>query len=362
MKKLLSDLKIDETLTKQVRKERQFSKLANNVPHKKHLNYMADLLILPKTSSKNIGLLVVVDLGTSNFDIEPITGKDVKTVLDAYKRMVKRKYIKDPYYSIQTDAGGEFKGDFNKYFFDKNIFHKTALPDRHKQQSAVENLNKELGRLLNGYMNTKEEETGEVFRDWDEIVSEVREKLNPIRQKKEENPRTQELKPIDPTLTPKFNVGDIVLVKSEVPMNMLGNKQPTKAFRMGDVRWNTAPKKIVQVFHDPDVGFRYYIETIPNASFTSNELKMTKEKEAKFEVRELIGKKTVKGQVYYLVWWKKYLKSQSTWEPKTQLVQDGLQTLINDYEKLFKTKEKEELRRLEREFDAKYGSSNTKKK
>jgi hypothetical protein len=89
---------------------------------------------------------------------------------------------------------------------------------------------------------------------------------------------------------------------------------------------------------------------------------MTKEKEAKFEVRELIGKKTVKGQVYYLVWWKKYLKSQSTWEPKTQLVQDGLQTLINDYEKSFKTKEKEELRRLEREFDAKYGSSNTKKK
>lgn len=76
--KLLEELKINENLTKPVTKERVFSKLVNNVPRKQGLNYMADLLILPKTASGYIGLLVVVDLGTSNFDIEPIKGKTLK--------------------------------------------------------------------------------------------------------------------------------------------------------------------------------------------------------------------------------------------------------------------------------------------
>lgn len=252
--------------------------------------------------------------------------------------MIKRKYIKDPFYSIQTDAAGEFKGDFNTYFFDKNVFHRTALPNRHKQQSAVENLNKELGRLLNGYLNSKEEETGEVYREWDDVLGTIRKQLNTIRKKPEEDPRTQELKPINPTIKPKFSVGDIVLVKSEVPLSMLGHKQPTNNFRMGDVRWNTAPKEVKQVFHDPDVGFRYYIETLPNVSYTGSELKLTKEKEAKYEVRAIIGKKTVKKQVYYLVWWKGYLKADATWEPKSQLEDDLLKGMIDDYEKSAKKK------------------------
>jgi hypothetical protein len=107
---------------------------------------------------------------------------------------------------------------------------------------------------------------------------------------------------------------------------------------MGDVRWNTAPKEVKQVFHDPDVGFRYYIETLPNVSYTASELKLTKEKSAKYEVRQIIGKKSIRNQTYYLIWWKKYLKSQSTWEPKAKLLEDGLHKMIDDYEKSAKTK------------------------
>jgi len=37
--------------------------------------------------------------------------------------------------------------------------------------------------------------------------------------------------------------------------------------------------------------------------------------------------------VYFLVWWKGYLKKDATWEKKTDLIKDNLQDYIDDYEK-----------------------------
>ena len=55
--------------------------------------------------------------------------------------------------------------------------------------------------------------------------------------------------------------------------------------------------------------------------------------ESKFTVKKIIGKKTENKKVYYLIWWQKYLKKEATWEPKTQLEEDGLTELIKEYEK-----------------------------
>eukprot|EP00981_Chlorochromonas_danica_P010827 scaffold3440_cov166-Ochromonas_danica.AAC.1 len=98
--------------------------------------------------------------------------------------MFKRKYIKKPYASLKTDGGSEFKGVFHKWLQNNEIMHKVSLPFRHKQMANVESLNRQLGRLFNGYMNTKEEETGKRYREWTDIVDIVRKELNEHRHKK----------------------------------------------------------------------------------------------------------------------------------------------------------------------------------
>ena len=125
---------------------------------------MADILMLPETKKGFKYLLVVVHLATDEFDIEPLKDKESITVLTAFKNMFKRNFIKQPYASVRTDAGSEFKGVFAKWLFDESIMHKVAMPNRHKQVSNVERLNKELGRLFNGFMITIYEKSGNILR------------------------------------------------------------------------------------------------------------------------------------------------------------------------------------------------------
>ena len=107
---------------------------------KEDYNFMADILYLPKDKNGYAFLLVVVDLATDDFDIEPIKAtlpkgsKVVKrdsltaqSALDAMLRMFKRKFIKKkPYASIRTDGGSEFASVFDKYCYDNSILHRVG--------------------------------------------------------------------------------------------------------------------------------------------------------------------------------------------------------------------------------------------
>lgn len=84
--------------------------------------------------------------------IEPIKNKKSEIVLKAMEKCFKRPYIKKPYASIRTDGGREFQFFFHMWLFPNNILHKVSLPDRHKQMANVETLNRQLGRMINGYM------------------------------------------------------------------------------------------------------------------------------------------------------------------------------------------------------------------
>ena len=53
-----------------------------------------------------------------------------------------------------------------------------------------------------------------------------------------------------------------------------------------------------------------------------------------------LDKKTVKGQLYYLVKWKGVKVKDATWEPKPQLIEDGLIEYTNAYEQKLKDKAK----------------------
>ena len=121
---------------------------------------------------------------------------------------------------MSVDAGGEFKEEFAKYLFNQSIFKKTAVVGRHSQNSTVESLNRQLGRLFNGYMNMKEKETEEVYREWDDVLDTVRTELNKYRKKT--IPANPQYKWADTLVKQKFSVGDIVHPLLDKPKNALG--------------------------------------------------------------------------------------------------------------------------------------------
>jgi hypothetical protein len=217
--------------------------------------------------------------------------------------------------------------------YDNNIIHLWSLPDRHKQMANVESLNRQLARLFNGYMNLKEKETDLPYNEWTDVVKTIRQDLNAHRKKKEGDPATDQY-PEPADADAKYKVGDIVYRISEVPMNALGREQPTKVFRMGDYRWDMTPRKIVKVLRfSGDVPIRYVLNFKPNVSYAEYELRLAKEKEEMFKVRELIGRKTEQKIVKYLVWWIGFPKKQATWESEAQLTEDGFKKHIVEYNK-----------------------------
>ncbi len=241
-KDIVNKLGIDETFTKIVKLEKPFHHVKDNIP----LNFSADLLFLPTTANKYKYLLTMVDLATDEFDAEPLKTKEPKEVLQAMKTIFKRPYLNQPYASLATDAGNEFKNVFHKYLYDQSIFHKVALPARHSQQANIEALNKQIARLLNGYMNAKEKQTGKVYKEWVEALPIVRKELNEYRKKSKKQLAEIEKNRPTPNLLkpPKFKEGQLVHRYLDYPENALGEKQNTSNFRVGDVRFDTQPRKI----------------------------------------------------------------------------------------------------------------------
>lgn len=344
---LLAKLNIDETYTKPVLKKVIFDSVQQNtlygVPD---MNFMADVLWLPTTKEGYKFLLVICDLGTNEFDIEKLKGTTDKNISDAetlkaMKTIFSRKWIKKPEGSIRVDSGNEFKGKFADYCYENNILLRRAQGGRHKQMANIDNLCRQLGRLFNGYMNYKEKQTKRVYREWTDIIDTVRNDLNEIRRVK--NTITPfEVKMNDVVLTGnKYNVGDHVFRKLEKPKDALGRNQSTEKFREGDYRFELKPREIVQVL-PYQKQFRYILQGIKNASYTEAELKPATEiitppqyndrGEQIHTVKAIIGKKKIRGVTHYKVHWEGELKKNATWEPETNLVEDGLGPELDEYD------------------------------
>ena len=332
MDTLLKKLNINETLTRAPKKQRIFNKVKDNIPMVKQYNYMCDILELPKTAEGFKYLLVVVDIATNAFDIEPMKTKESIATLTAMKAIFRRKYLKKPKVSMTTDSGGEFKSVFNKYLEKEGLDHRVSMPSRHQQMGNVENLNKQLGRLLNGFMNAHEEETDETYREWTGVIPIIREDLNEYRKNKIK--KTSQKTPLfNLEAIPKYKLGEVVRYKLNYPENALGNKQSTENFRMGDYHFSRFGRAIVDVLIYPETPtYRYMLEGIKSASYSENELMISKNETAsKYKVKQIIGKKIVKKITYYRIWWKGYKKELATWEPELDLRNDGLGKEIDAY-------------------------------
>ncbi len=327
---LLNTLKIDSTLTKPI--FYKFPTVKQNVFPKKGYNYQADTLMLPTTKEGYRYLLVMVDLWSNYFDIEPTKNKEAQTMLEAMKAIFKRGILKKPEASVKTDQGTEFKHLFDKFLFENSILHLTTLPDRHKQLGNVERLNRDLGQLFMTYLTDKTHKLGYDYNNWTDIVPQVREELNKIKTHPNDQDPRLKVPLLISTNKPKYKLGDLVYRRLEVPRDRFGNKFHNTKFRAGDSRFEiNEPRKIVNILaYGPR--WRYLINGFPNVSYDEAELMPAKEKEEKYIVHKIIGKKMMKGKLHYLVWWKRYNKSESTYEPAKSLIDDGLQEYIDEYE------------------------------
>jgi len=184
MKAVLDIFGIDETFSKRISiPKKPFNEIKTQIPNKEHINYMCDVLHLPTDKNGYKFLLTVVDLANDEFDIEPMKTLESEETVEAIKKIFAREYVKKPEASIRTDGGAEFKSAFNNYLLENNIFHGVGIRGRHQQNSNVESLHRQLGRLFNGYMNKIEIKTGKTYRNWTDIVGQVRKELNKFRKK-----------------------------------------------------------------------------------------------------------------------------------------------------------------------------------
>lgn len=330
MDSLLNKLQIDDTLAKPI--SYKFPTVKNNIFPQGDYNYQSDLLELPPTKLGYRYLLVMVDLWNNYFDIEPMKNKQADTTLEAMKKIFKRDILPLPKASMRTDSGGEFKGSFDKYLQHNNVFHMFSLPDRHKQMGNVERLNKDLGQILISYLADQSHKLGHDYNEWTDIVDEVRKELNNIRN----HPRNKDPYHHYPKETnftdPKYEVGDLVYRRLEKPVDKYGNKYHNTKFRAGDNRFETnEPRKIIKIL-PYGKSWRYLLNDLMMVSYDEVELMPAKESEEKFIILKIIGKKIIKGKVYYLVHWKRYKKSDATWEPAKNLIEDGASDYIKAYE------------------------------
>ena len=373
IKDIMKDIGVSNKVlkaTKSIHKPEHFNSVKDNIPLVKDLNLQGDLLFLPKTNEGYKYLLVVTDLATNLFDVEPLKEKNATSVLLALVKLFKTsKYIKQPKASFSTDAGNEFKDVVDKWLYKNNIVHKVSIPGRHTQTSNVESLNRLLGRILNNYMSQKELDTGKQYFEWTDILDYIVKELNKVRKNKNlpkdiydatypdfnmvgTEIKTDE-KPVKTTLQskyeiwngstdgkiynellPKFRVGQMVYRKLDKPRNALGNKQSKDAFREGDFRLDIVePRKIKRIlYYNTEPYYRYILNDVPNVSYPESELRLATERREKFIILRLIGRMKRNGITYYKCVWKNAKQHRPSWEPRTELIKD-IPDMVEEYDR-----------------------------
>lgn len=309
-----------------------------NMPHiwssEKNAVHQADLLYMPEDKGFQYGL-VLVDVYDGTTDAEPIKNRDATTVLNAFKKIYSRGLLKEPG-RLETDAGVEFKGAVAKYFKDKGIQVKTAKVNRHRQVGLVERRNQQISVPLFKRMTAQELLTGTPSTEWIEDLPGVLKEIN-------KNAGHKEL-PEDPVCSGKscelLDVGTKVRAVLDQPIDVTNGKRLKGNFRATDIRFGIPIRTVKQFIISPGFPPLYLLDDDKakngidiSAAYTRNQLLVVQEPEEpisqsvirgnpKYIIEKLIDKRKEKGKIQYKVKWKNYPESQSTWEPKSQLIKD----------------------------------------
>ena len=122
-------------------------------------------------------------------------------------------------------------------------------------------------------MNAKVIETWRVYKQWTDVVDVIRTDLNEIRERPDGDPQYSIFAPPTEAM-PKYKVGDIVFVKSDRPLNALGQFQPTNNFREGDFYFNIKDPRAIKSILPYPKNIRYLVEGNNKTSYAETELKL----------------------------------------------------------------------------------------
>ncbi len=112
----------------------------------KNIYYQADVLYMPEDKGFKY-MLVCIDMYDGTLDAEPIKEVQPNNIIEAFKNIFKRPYLKFPKF-ITLDKGHEFKGDeIVNYFKSNGTNIKYALTGRSRQLANVERANQKIATI-----------------------------------------------------------------------------------------------------------------------------------------------------------------------------------------------------------------------
>lgn len=305
--------------------------------------YQSDILYLPNDNGYKYAL-ILVDVSTGITDAEPLKAKDQESILEAFKKIFKRKIFKSFPLFLAVDDGAEFKGIVRDYFINNKVLIKYGKPGRSRQQAYAEQRNKIIGQALLERMAAQELLTDERSTAWVKDLPKIIKAINAYEKKK-----PKKIEPKIPIITPKtilLSVGQKVRVMYDKPRDYITNNRLSGTFRSGDLRFEPTIRKIKSVLITKGQPPLYIIDGIPHTAYTYNQLsivdnreeepphKVIRGKPSQYVVKEILKKRKLKNRIQFQVRWKGYPSPKDyTWEYKTELMKNPeIKKLINEFE------------------------------
>jgi len=314
-------------------------------PQNPNMLHQADLLFLPNDKGYKYAL-VVVDVGSRLVDAVPLKTKQGSEVLDGFKKIYSDGYLKYPH-RLEVDAGAEFKGIVKQYMKNKNVYVRTAKPERHRQQAIVERQNETIGHVLHQRMTAQELLTGEPSVSWVKYLPRVIKAMNEEAKKRKPKPMAED--PIGHGISNKIlPIGTKVRVMLDSPKDVAYEEKLFGNFRKSDIRWDQTIRTIKEILIKPRFPIMYLLNgnvgkrhTEP-ISYTRQQLqvihkneippdgaKVISGKPKKFVVEKLLDRKKINGKIHFLVKWRGW--KDPTWEKRKELIKT-IPQLIEEFE------------------------------
>ena len=333
----------------------KYKEMTHIKPMDKKLVHQADTLFL--TNNKGYKYLLVVgdEGGDRQMDVIPLKSKDSKAIAQAFKKIYSGSILKKPL-NVRVDPGNEFKGEAEKYFKDNDINVITSKIGRHKSQSIVENRNKQIAEIIFKRQMREEFISGEENSEWIALLPKVIKTINKRSKENMVDVRKDFKKKIKKKREPKtlkFGLGQRVYVKLEQPKNVINDKTHSGNFRATDLRYDHQKRKIVNIITDPGSPVLYILNhptkkgKIEHVGYSEKELiaagdedygdvkdiVLKKKKLKSFIAERILDSKKVKGKTFYLVKWRGYPKTDTSWEPKKEFIKNEHHNdLIEEYD------------------------------
>jgi hypothetical protein len=267
-----------------------YNKYNNGVPWKV-LEF--DILFMPADKSRKY-ILSGVDTATRFKFAIPMTRKTSYTTTESIKQLkIDWKKVKQ----VNTDAGGEFKKEFEEFLKSKGIKHHVALPSEHL--GMVENTNKLLAEKLFSQMSLQEFKNKKTNRKWVDNLPNVVEELNNTKNSAiKMTPKKAMTFEYIPQSKNRFAIKDLqmfhplgtivrrLLNRDEV-LDIATDKLSVGRKRATDPKWTIDTFEVIAIFNKPDEDKKY----------TNEELK--ERVEADLPMHKIMNVKTDKELPHY---------------------------------------------------------------